>query len=173
MYDNSTDKDADITLTINKNDIDKDNNLVFTVKYDTNTNSLYAVKTSNVINNSMWISNSVGYQAYKDRLEEIRPCQYHLDILGGVLSREQFLPDVLKNIALRMYSFLGKNQEERNKIQDLSEHLYRAAEILEVMILDPSDNSIEIGKLKKLIKGMKSKDHLNLDVFKILGQTEE
>lgn len=173
MYDNSTDKDADITLTINKNDIDKDNNLVFTVKYDTNTNSLYAVKTSNVINNSMWISNSVGYQAYKDRLEEIRPCQYHLDILGGVLSREQFLPDVLKNIALRMYSFSGKNQEERNKIQDLSEHLYRAAEILKVMILDPSDNSIEIGKLKKLIKGMKSKDHLNLDVFKILGQTEE
>ena len=173
MYDDSTDKDADITLTINKNDIDKDNNLVFTVKYDTNTNSLYAVKTSNVINNSMWISNSVGYQAYKDRLEEIRPCQYHLDILGGVLSREQFLPDVLKNIALRMYSFSGKNQEERNKIQDLSEHLYRAAEILEVMILDPSDNSIEIGKLKKLIKGMKSKDHLNLDVFKILGQTEE
>lgn len=173
MYDDSTDKDADITLTINKNDIDKDNNLVFTVKYDTNTNNLYAVKTSNVINNSMWISNSVSYQAYKDRLEEIRPCQYHLDILGGVLSREQFLPDVLKNIALRMYSFSGKNQEERNKIQDLSEHLYRAAEILEVMILDPSDNSIEIGKLKKLIKGMKSKDHLNLDVFKILGQTEE
>ena len=61
MYDDSTDKDADITLTINKNDIDKDNNLVFTVKYDTNTNSLYAVKTSNVINNSMWISNSVDY----------------------------------------------------------------------------------------------------------------
>ena len=174
MYDDSTNKDVNLTFTINKNDIDKDNNLAFTVKYDTNINSLYTVKTDGLVaNNSMWISNSVDYQAYKYRLEEIRPCQYHLDILGGVLSREQFLPDVLKNIALRMYSFSGKNQEERNKIQDLSEHLYRAAEILEVMILDPSDNSIEIGKLKKLIKGMKSKDHLNLDVFKILGQTEE
>ena len=72
-----------------------------------------------------------------------------------------------------MYSFKGENQEEKEKIQDLAEHLYKAAEILEIMIMDQTDNSIEIGKLKKLIKGMKSKDRLNLDVFKILGQTEE
>lgn len=174
MYDDSTDEKVNLSLTIDKNDIDENDNLVFTIKYDTNTDNLYAVKTSNVIDNSMWISNSVGYQAYKDKLESIRPCQYHLDILGEILSRKQFLPDVLKNIALRMYSFSGKNQEEKNKIQDLSEHLYKAAEMLEVILLDHNNNnSVEVGKLKKLIKGMRSKDRLNLDVFKVLGQTEE
>ena len=174
MYNDSTDKDVNLTFTLDKDDIDKDENLVFTVKYDTNSNSLYAVKTDGLVaNNSMCIYNSVGYQDYKDRLESIRPCQYHLDILGEILSRKQFLPNILKNIALRMYSFKGENQEEKEKIQDLAEHLYKAAEILEIMIMDQTDNSIEIGKLKKLIKGMKSKDRLNLDVFKILGQTEE
>ena len=108
MYDDSTDKDVDLTFTLDKDDIDKDENLVFTVKYDTNTNNLYAVKTDGLVaNNSMWIYNSVGYQDYKDKLESIRPCQYHLDILGEILSRKQFLPNILKNIALRMYSFKG------------------------------------------------------------------
>ena len=175
MYDDSTDKDVDLSFTIDKDAIDKDENLVFTVKYDTNSNSLYAVKTDGLVaNNSMWISNSVGYQDYKDRLETIRPCQYHLDILGEILSRKQFLPNILKNIALRMYSFKGENQEEKEKIQDLAEHLYKAADILDDIIRDHNtDNLIEVGKLKRLIKGMKSKDKINLDVFKILGQTEE
>lgn len=162
MYDDSTEKDV---------------NLTFTVKYDTNTNSLYAVKTNNVaVDNSMWISDSVAnlIHAYKSKLENIRPCQYHLDILGEILSRKQFLPNILKNIALRMYSFKGENQEEKEKIQDLAEHLYKAADILDDIIRDHNtDNLIEVGKLKRLIKGMKSKDKINLDVFKILGQTEE
>ena len=90
MYDDSTDKDMDLTFTIDKNNLDEeDENLTFTVKYDTNSNSLYAVKTDGLVaNNSIWISNSVGYQDYKDRLETIRPCQYHLDILGDILSRQ-------------------------------------------------------------------------------------
>lgn len=161
MYDDSTDKDE---------------NLVFTLRYDTTTNRLYAVENRDdiVVNNSMWVSNSVTYQNYKDKLAEIRPCQYHLDILGEILSKKQFLPNVFKDIALRMYSFEGKNQEEKEQIQDLAEHLYKAGEILASIVIDCAmDNSIEIGKLRKLIKGMKSKDRLNLDVFKVLGQTEE
>ena len=161
MYDDSTEKDE---------------NLVFTLRYDTTTNRLYTVENRDdiVVNNSMWVSNSVTYQNYKDKLAEIRPCQYHLDILGEILSKKQFLPNVFKDIALRMYSFQGENQEEKEKIQDLAEHLYKAAWLLETIILDNNgDNSAEIGKLKKLIKGMKSKDRLNLDVFKVLGQTEE
>lgn len=160
MYDDSTEKDE---------------NLVFTLRYDTTTNRLYTVENNDVVvNNSMWISNSVAYQNYRDKLAELRPCQYHLDILGEILSKKQFLPNVFKDIAIRMYSFEGKNQEEKEKIQDLAEHLYKAGEILASIVIDCTmDNSVEIGKLKKLIKGMKSKDRLNLDVFKILGQTEE
>lgn len=160
MYDDSTEKDE---------------NLTFTLRYDTTTNRLYTVENNDVIvNNSMWVSNSVTYQNYKDRLAEIRPCQYHLDILGEILSKKQFLPNVFKDIAIRMYSFKGENQEEKEKIQDLAEHLYKAGEILASIVIDSTmDNSIEIGKLRKLIKGMKSRDRLNLDVFKVLGQTEE
>lgn len=161
MYDDSTEKDE---------------NLVFTLRYDTTTNRLYTVENRDdiVVNNSMWVSNSVTYQNYKDKLAEIRPCQYHLDILGEILSKKQFLPNVFKDIALRMYSFEGKNQEEKEQIQDLAEHLYKAGEILASIVIDCAmDNSIEIGKLRKLIKGMKSRDRLNLDVFKVLGQTEE
>lgn len=160
MYDDSTEKDE---------------NLTFTLRYDTTTNRLYTVENNDVVvNNSMWVSNSVSYQNYKDKLAEIRPCQYHLDILGEILSKKQFLPNVFKDIAIRMYSFKGENQEEKEKIQDLAEHLYKAGEILANIVIDSTmDNSIEIGKLKKLIKGMKSKDRLNLDVFKVLGQTEE
>lgn len=160
MYDDSTDKDE---------------NLTFTLKYDTTTNRLYALETRNVVvDNSMWVSNTTAYQSYKARLEELRPCQYHLDILGEILSRKPFLPDVFKDIAMRMYSFQGENQEEKEKIQDLAEHLYRTAELLENIVIDYNgDNSVEIGKLRKLIKGMKSRDRLNLDVFKVLGQTEE
>lgn len=160
MYDDSTEEDE---------------NLTFKLKYDTTTNRLYAVEDRDiVVDNSMWISNSIAYQSYKAKLEELRPCQYHLDILGEILSRKQFLPNVFKNIALRMYSFKGENQEEKESLQDLAEHLYRAGELLESIILDHNmDNSVEVGKLKKLIKGMKSKDRLNLDVFKVLGQTEE
>lgn len=161
MYDNSTEKDE---------------NLTFTLRYDTTTNRLYTVENSDnvVVNNSMWVSNSVTYQNYRDKLAEIRPCQYHLDILGEILSKKQFLPNVFKDIALRMYSFQGENQEEKEKIQDLAEHLYKAGEILASIVIDcTTDNSVEIGKLRKLIKGMKSKDRLNLDVFKVLGQTEE
>lgn len=164
MYDDSTDKDE---------------NLNFILRYDTTTNRLYTVENNDVVvNNSMWVSNSVSnstiYQTYKDKLAELRPCQYHLDILGGILSKKQFLPNVFKDIALRMYSFEGKNQEEKEKIQDLAEHLYKAGEILASIVIDCTmDNSVEIGKLRKLIKGMKSRDRLNLDVFKILGQTEE
>ena len=160
MYDDSTEKDE---------------NLTFTIRYDTTTNRLYAIEDRNTaVNNSMWVSNSIIYQNYRDKLEELRPCQYHLDTLGGILSRKQFLPSVFKNIALKMYSFKGESQEEKDSIQDLAEHLYRAGELLESIVLDPNmDNSVEVGKLKKLIKGMRSKDRLNLDVFKILGQTEE
>lgn len=153
----------------------KDENLTFTLKYDTTTNRLYALETRNVVvDNSMWVSDSVAYQSYRDKLNEIRPCQYHLDILGEILSKKQFLPNIFKDIAMRMYSFKGENQEEKEKIQDLAEHLYRTAELLENIIIDHNgDNSVEVDKLKKLIKGMKSKDRLNLDVFKVLGQTEE
>lgn len=161
MYDDSTDKDE---------------NLTFTLRYDTTTNRLYTIENNRdiVVNNSMWVSNSVAYQGYKARLEELRPCQYHLDILGEILSRKSFLPDVFKDIAIRMYSFKGENQEEKEKIQDLAEHLYKAGEILASIVIDCTmDNSVEIGKLRKLIKGMKPRDRLNLDVFKVLGQTEE
>lgn len=165
MYDNSTEKDE---------------NLTFTLRYDTTINRLYTVKNKDIVvaDNSMWASNSISnstfYQTYKDKLKEIRPCQYYLDILGEILSRKQFLPNVFKDIAIRMYSFKGENQEEKEKIQDLAEHLYKAGEILASIVIDCTmDNSVEIGKLRKLIKGMKSKDRLNLDVFKILGQTEE
>ena len=155
--------------------IEEDKNLTFKLKYDTTTNRLYAVEDRDiVVDNSMWVSNSIVYQGYKAKLEELRPCQYHLDIFGGILSRKQFLPSVFKNIALKMYSFKGENQEEKESIQDLAEHLYRAGELLESIVLDHNtDNSVEVGKLKKLIKGMQSKDRLNLDVFKVLGQTEE
>lgn len=161
MYDDSTDKDE---------------NLTFTLRYDTTTNRLYTVENKDivVVNNSMWTSNSIAYQNYKDRLKEIRPCQYHLDIVGEIFSRKQFLPSIIKNIALKMYHFKGESQDERESLQDLAEYLYKTAEILESAILDHNgDNSVEVGKLKKLIKGMKSKDRLNLDVFKVLGQTEE
>lgn len=167
MYDDSTEKDE---------------NLTFTLKYDTTTNRLYVAKNNDIIvDNSMWVSDSVAnssiyqtYQAYKNKLQELRPCQYHLDIVGEIFSRKQFLPSIFKNIALKMYHFKGESQDERESLQDLAEYLYKAAGLLETIILDNNgDNSVEIGKLKKLIKGMKSKDRLNLDVFKVLGQTEE
>lgn len=167
MYDNSTEKDE---------------NLTFTLKYDTTTSRLYVAKNNDiVVDNSMWVSDSISnasiyqaYHAYKDKLKELRPCQYHLNILGEILSRKQFLPNVFKDIAIKMYSFQGENQEEKEKIQDLAEHLYKAGEILASIIIDHTmDNSVEIGKLRKLIKGMKSRDRLNLDVLKVLGQTEE
>lgn len=162
--------------------IEEDENLTFTLKYDTTTSRLYVAKNNDiVVDNSMWVSDSISnaniyqaYHAYKDKLKELRPCQYHLNILGEILSRKQFLPSVFKNIAIKMYSFKGESQEEKESIQDLAEHLYRAGELLESIVLDHNtDNSVEVGKLKKLIKGMRAKDRLNLDVFKVLGQTEE
>lgn len=171
MYDVSTD-----------DSIKEDENLTFTLKYDTTTSRLYVAKNNDiVVDNSMWVSDSVSnasiyqaYQAYKDKLKELRPCQYHLDIVGEIFSRKQFLPSIFKNIALKMYHFKGESQDEKESLQDLAEYLYKTAEMLETIILDQDmNNSIEIGKLKKLIKGMKSKDRLNLDIFKVLGQTEE
>lgn len=147
---------------------------VFDLKYDPQDDKYYVTPGAR---NYIWSQDSltdvIKRAGYKNELQSVRPAQYHMEILGGILSNKKSIPSNLKEIAIKMYGYKGENPTEQMQIRDLSEHLYKQAEILENILQDTTDNSVSVKSLKKLIRGMSSSDRINLDIFKLLGQTSE